>query len=214
MSNHPRKPPDLDKHKSRNSGYSVADPYSPPGGVAIFLILTAAIETAAVVCACLPVIGPQLIRAYKKASGIKSGYPSYGNSSGPSADKMDRLRNWRSKGSKGGSNQFGSLNHITDVDETFHDQTRLDEGGREGDEIRLNDLSARDENSYDSGGTSRGPQWISHAYFADSMTGPMFPQPPSMGSIVIQTDVKVEVCFKVSVRSPGRQHAHQSAPSE
>ena len=177
----------------------MADSLSLPGGVAIFLILTAAIETAAVVCACLPVIGPQLIKAYKKASGTKSGYPSYGNNSGPSADKMDRLRNWRSKSSKGGSNQFGSLNHITDFDETFYYQTRLDDSVREGDEVRLNDLSARGENSYDSGGVSRGPRWISHAYFADNMAGPMFPQPPSMGSIVIQTDVKVEVCsFRVS----------------
>lgn len=181
------------------------DKKDPSWGVAIFLILTAAIETAAVVCACLPVIGPQLIKAYKKASGTKSGYPSYGNNSGPSADKMDRLRNWRSKSSKGGSNQFGSLNHITDFDETFYDQTRLDDSVREGDEVRLNDLSARGENSYDSGGVSRGPRWISHAYFADNMTGPMFPQPPSMGSIVIQTDVKVES----DSRSGGtRVHSH------
>lgn len=157
------------------------------------------------VCACLPVIGPQLIKAYKRASGTKSGYPSYGNSSGPSADKMDRLRNWRSKSAQGGSNQFGSLNHITDIDETFYDQTRQDEGVREGDEIRLNDLSSRDENSYDSGGASRSPQWMSHAYFADSMAGPMFPQPPSMGSIVIHTDVKVEVRSSVIIRSHGRK---------
>lgn len=107
---------------------------------------------------------------------------------------MDRLRNWRIKSSKGGSNQFGSLNHITDIDETFQDQTRMDESFREGDDIRLNDFPARNRNSYDSGGASRGPQWITHAYFADNTTGPIFPQPPSMGSIVIHTDVKVEVC--------------------
>lgn len=163
------------------------------GGVAIFLILTAAIETAAVVCACLPVIGPQLIKAYKKVSGTSSGYPSYGNGSGPSADnKFGLPRNWRSKSTQGGSNQFGSLNHITDIDETFEDQTRLDEGVREGDEIRLNDIVARDENSYDGGGAPRGPQWITHAYFADSITVPVFP-PPSRGRIVVQTDVEVEV---------------------
>jgi hypothetical protein len=153
-----------------------------------------------VVCACLPVIGPQLIRTYKKASGIKSGYPSYGNSGGPSADKMDRLRNWRSKGSKGGSNQFGSLNHITDIDMTVYDQGRMDEGVREGDEIRLNDLSSREENSYDSGGASRSPQWISHTFLEDNTTGPMFSQPPPVGNIIIQTDVKVEVCSKASAR--------------
>lgn len=165
-----------------------------PGGVAIFLVLTAAIETAAVVCACLPVIGPQIIKAYKKVSGASSGYPSYGNSSGPSADnKMDRLRNWRSKSAQGGSNQFGSLNHITDIDETFYDQTRIDESVRDGDEIRLNDLAVRDENSYDGGGASRGPYWIPRTYFADGLTGPVLP-PPAMGRIVVQTEVEVEVC--------------------
>lgn len=181
------------------------------GGVAIFLILTAAIETAAVVCACLPVIGPQLIRAYKKVYGTSSGYPSYGNSSGPSADnKFGLPRSWRSKGAQAGSNQSGSLNHITNIDETFEDQTRLDEGIREGDKIRLNDIVARDENSYDGGGAPRGPQWITHAYFADSTTGPVFP-PLSRGHIVVQTDVEVEVRSSVIVCSSVGQHAHISA---
>lgn len=199
MSNNPRDPPALGQYESTAGGDNVVDSSSPSGGVAIFLILTAAIETAAVVCACLPVIGPQLIRAYKRVSGTKSGYASYGNSSGPSADKMDRLRNWRNKSSKGGSNQFGSLNHITDIDETFHDQTRMDESVREGDEIRLTDFPARNRNSYDSGSASRGPQWITHAYFAENNTGSMFPQPPSLGSIVIHTDFKVEVCSVVFI---------------
>lgn len=190
----------------------MADSNPLPGGVAIFLILTAAIETAAVVCACLPVIGPQLIKAYKKVSGISSGYPSYGNSSGPSADnKFGLPRSWRSKSAQGGSNQFGSLNHITDIDETIDDQTRIDESAREGDEIRLNDLFARDENSYDSGGAPRGPQWITHAYFGDSTIGSVFP-PPSRGRIVVQTDVEVEVRSSVTVCScMKKKHAHQSA---
>ncbi|KAL2275888.1 hypothetical protein FJTKL_01444 [Diaporthe vaccinii] len=166
------------------------DKTDPSWGVAIFLILTAAIETAAVVCACLPVIGPQLIKAYKKVSGTSSGYPSYENSSGPSADnKFGRPRNWRSKSAQGGSNQFGSLNHITDIDETFDDQTRLEGSVREGDEIRLNDLVVCNKNSYDV--ILRGPQWITHNYFADSITGPVFP-PPALGRIVVKTDVNVE----------------------
>lgn len=177
------------------------------GGVAIFLILTAAIETAAVVCACLPVIGPQLIKVYKKVSGTVSNYPSYGDSSGPSADnKMDRMRNWRSKSAQGGSNQFGSLNHITDIDETFSEHTRIDENFRDGDEIRLNSLVSRDEHSYEGSVASRGPRRIAHAYFADSITGPFF-LTPSMGHIVVQTDVEVEVCSSVIVCSSGRQNA-------
>lgn len=203
----------MSDHPQDSSGFSgggVADLNYLPGGVAIFLILTAAIETAAVVCACLPVIGPQLIKAYKKVSGISSGYPSYGNSSGPSADnKFGLPRSWRSKSAQGGSNQFGSLNHITDIDDTIDDQTRIDESAREGDEIRLNDLFVRDENSYDSGGAPHGPQWITNTYFADSTAGPVFP-PPSRGRIVVQTDVEVEVRSSVMVRSCVKQHAHQS----
>ncbi|KAK9415796.1 putative Integral membrane protein [Seiridium unicorne] len=42
------------------------DKLDPSYGVAVFLILTAAEETTAVVCACLPVIGPQLYK-YAKA---------------------------------------------------------------------------------------------------------------------------------------------------
>lgn len=176
----------------RANGGGVADSSSLAGGVAIFLILTAAIETAAVVCACLPVIGPQLIKAYKKYSGTSSAYPSYGNSSGPSADnKFGCPRNWRSKSAQGGSNQFGSLNHITDIDETFDHQSRLEESIREGDEIRLNDLVIRNKNSYDV--ILRGPQWLTRNYFADGITGPVFP-PPAVGGIVVQTDVNVEVC--------------------
>lgn len=176
------------------------------GGVSIFLILTAAIETAAVVCACLPVIGPQLIKAYKKVSGTSSGYPSYGNSSGPSADnKFGRQRNWRSKSAQGGSNQFGSLNHITDIDETFNDQTRREESVREADEIGLNDLVVRNKNSYDV--ILRGPQWITHNYLADSITGPVFP-PPAMGRIVVKTDVNVEVCSPIPFCSSGERPAH------
>lgn len=176
------------------------------GGVSIFLILTAAIETAAVVCACLPVIGPQLIKAYKKVSGTSSGYPSYGNSSGPSADnKFGRPRNWRSKSAQGGSNQFGSLNHITDIDETFSDQTRREESVREADEIGLNDLVVRNKNSYDV--ILRGPQWITHNYLADGITGPVFP-PPAMGRIVVKTDVNVEVCSPIPFCSSGERPAH------
>lgn len=186
----------------------MADSNSLAGGVAIFLILTAAIETAAVVCACLPVIGPQLIKTYKKFSGTSSGYPSYENSSGPSADnKFGRPRNWRSKSAGGGSKQFGSLNHITDVDDTFDDQTRFEESIREGDEIRLNDLVVRNQNSYDQ--ILRGPQWITHSYFADSITGlrPIFP-PPAMRHIVVKTDVNVEVCSPITYCPSGEPPTH------
>ncbi|KAI1076808.1 hypothetical protein F5B20DRAFT_572648 [Whalleya microplaca] len=42
------------------------DKLDPSYGVAVFLILTAAEETTAVVCACLPVIAPQLARKFKR----------------------------------------------------------------------------------------------------------------------------------------------------
>ncbi|KAK6079490.1 ribosomal protein L14 [Seiridium cupressi] len=60
------------------------DKLDPSYGVAVFLILTAAEETTAVVCACLPVIGPQLYKYTKSFrrrnrtshSYVKSAVPS------------------------------------------------------------------------------------------------------------------------------------------
>lgn len=161
--------------KPKVSGDIVADSYSLTGGVAIFLILTAAIETAAVVCACLPVIGPQLIKGYKKLAGTRSDYPSYGNRSGPSADnELVRLRNRRSESTQGGSND---------------DQTGLKGSFRGEDGIQLADLVARDEKSYDEDDASNGPQWRSHAYVEDTRTWPVLP-PPALGRILVQADVE------------------------
>ncbi|KAK2597668.1 hypothetical protein N8I77_012439 [Diaporthe amygdali] len=169
------------------------DKTDPSWGVAIFLILTAAIETAAVVCACLPVIGPQLIKGYKKLAGTRSDYPSYGNSSGPSADnKLVLLQNRRSESTQGGSND---------------DQIGLKGSFRGEDGIQLADFVARDENSYDEGDASNGPQWRSHAFVEDTRTWPVLP-PPALGRVLVQADVEIESGPGSGVRL--HSHLHKS----
>ncbi|KAJ0119853.1 hypothetical protein J7T55_014059 [Diaporthe amygdali] len=169
------------------------DKTDPSWGVAIFLILTAAIETAAVVCACLPVIGPQLIKGYKKLAGTRSDYPSYGNSSGLSADnKLVLLQNRRSKSTQGNSN---------------NDQIGLKGSFRGEDGIQLADFVARDENSYDEGDASNGPHWRSHAFVEDTRTWPVLP-PPALGRVLVQADVEIESGPGSGVRL--HSHLHKS----
>lgn len=165
------------------------------GGVAIFLILTAAIETAAVVCACLPVIGPQIVKLYRRrAAHSRSDYPYYGDSGTPSSKRSARLRNWRSRGGgggggggppgQGGFTQFGSLNHITDLDETI--ATHHDDGGsgRYGDEVELTSVPADHQNL---GGRDDSWERALHAFVPDSSL------PQKQGQILVRTDVEVEV---------------------
>lgn len=180
-------------------------PPPPPGGVAIFLILTAAIETAAVVCACLPVIGPQVVRLYRRKDAAKrSAYPYYGDSAAPSSKRSARLRNWRSRaggghgGGGGGFTQFGSLNHITDLDETInYDRTHDDDGGREGDdEVELAGIAPG--HHQDARGSGDDWQRVLRAHAvpgqSSTRTGALSP-PQSPGQILVRTDVEVEVGF-------------------
>lgn len=71
--------------------------------MANFIIFTAAEETTAVVCACLPVIGPQVYRSFKrtvKGAGSSARYPSH---------VSVQLRTWHSPD---GFHRFDSQNHI------------------------------------------------------------------------------------------------------
>ncbi|KAM0815891.1 putative Integral membrane protein [Seiridium cardinale] len=117
------------------------DKLDPSYGVAVFLILTAAEETTAVVCACLPVIGPQLYK-YTKAfrhrnraghSYVKTAVPS---SLDVASGGKSGSRNWRSKHS---FRRVISVNHMPTT--VGAELTRLD-GTEVGDHIHLTSIEA------------------------------------------------------------------------
>ncbi|KAK4248351.1 hypothetical protein C7999DRAFT_40490 [Corynascus novoguineensis] len=86
------------------------DKTDPSYGVANFLILTAAEETCAVVCACLPVIGPQAYR-YLKRTVKGSGDGSYRSYASHNHYMSPQLATWHSS-EEGGFQRFGSENYI------------------------------------------------------------------------------------------------------
>ncbi|KAK9769851.1 putative Integral membrane protein [Seiridium cardinale] len=117
------------------------DKLDPSYGVAVFLILTAAEETTAVVCACLPVIVPQLYK-YTKAfrhrnrtghSYVKTAVPS---SLDVASGGKSGSRNWRSKHS---FRRVISVNHMPTT--MGAELTRLD-GTEVGDHIHLTSIEA------------------------------------------------------------------------
>ncbi|KAI1377109.1 hypothetical protein F4677DRAFT_67679 [Hypoxylon crocopeplum] len=96
------------------------DKTDPSYGVAVFLILTAAEETTAVVCACLPVIAPQLLRKFK-AKTRNNSY-AYANKGNPNSSERRSARGFK---------RVASVNHIwtmpTDIDVTKLDGTQEDD---------------------------------------------------------------------------------------
>ncbi|KAI1388759.1 uncharacterized protein F4822DRAFT_443590 [Hypoxylon trugodes] len=89
------------------------DKNDPSYGVAVYLILTAAEETTAVVCACVPVIAPQLLRIYRGNSRDKS-YVYQRNADQGSGKQSSR-----------GFKRVVSLNHIWTMPTTI-DASRVD----------------------------------------------------------------------------------------
>ncbi|KAI1805748.1 hypothetical protein F4811DRAFT_514219 [Daldinia bambusicola] len=88
------------------------DKTDPSYGVAVFLILTAAEETLAIVCASLPVIVPQMAKKFKARAGGSS-YTYDKNAAQASADR------WGARGFK----RVASLNHIWTMQTTV-DQSK------------------------------------------------------------------------------------------
>jgi hypothetical protein len=81
-------------------------------GVANFLIFTAAEETAAVVCACLPVIGPQAYKFLKRRHGKgASGGSSSGRYNQYVSSGSARQRGWH-RHATDGFHRFGSEHHV------------------------------------------------------------------------------------------------------
>ncbi|KUI56367.1 hypothetical protein VP1G_03751 [Cytospora mali] len=170
------------------------DKTDPSWGVAIFLILTASIETIAVVCACIPVIGPYLVKKLRRQPGTKPGYPSYGSSSTP------RLRNWRSRSVHDGFTRFGSLNHVTDLDATI-DQSWNTTEGTQGDEIQLKSFAGKEGVTDIGDGAPDHLKWpVPHTYIQENVGAPEMPT-PGLGQIHVRTDVEVE-------RGPEMQAEH------
>ncbi|OTB11375.1 hypothetical protein K445DRAFT_26733 [Daldinia sp. EC12] len=122
------------------------DKTDPSYGVAVFLILTAAEETVAVVCASLPVIVPQLVKRYKGKAGGSS-YVYDQNAAQASSEKR----------SARGFKRVASLNHIWTMQTTV-DGSKIDNSHEDG--IPLNTIkvpgnSVLKDDSHDSASTHR-----------------------------------------------------------
>ncbi|KAI0845762.1 hypothetical protein F5Y00DRAFT_255076 [Daldinia vernicosa] len=96
------------------------DKTDPSYGVAVFLILTAAEETTAVVCASLPVIVPQLVRRFKARTGSNS-YVYDKNAAQASSERR----------SARGFKRMASLNHIWTMPTTV-DASKVDNSNEDG----------------------------------------------------------------------------------
>ncbi|KAF7531386.1 hypothetical protein G7054_g8919 [Neopestalotiopsis clavispora] len=116
------------------------DKTDPSWGVAVFLILTAAEETTAVVCACLPIIGPLLYRHYRIFRGKSNKSRSTGNTGSLDVEGQNHVRsssrNWRSRQS---FKRVMSVNHIPT---SIGGLTKMD-GTIDGDRIHLTSIEAK-----------------------------------------------------------------------
>lgn len=173
------------------------DKTDPSWGVTIFLILTVSIETIAVVCACIPVIGPRMVKNLRIKHVTKPSDPSHGRSNTP------HLRNWRNGSGHDGFTRFGSLNHVTDLEATI-DQSWNDGRGIRGDSTQLTSFSGNNGVLDNAGDASDHLQWtVPHTYIQDSMGSPDSMR-PGLGKIHVRTDVEIE-------RSPELQAEHHSS---
>lgn len=175
------------------------------GGVAVFLILTAAEETTAVVCACLPITGPLLYRHFRVWRGKNSKIRSSGNDGSLSLQAhsggKSGSRNWRTRKS---FKRVISINHIPT---SIGGLTRLDDGTSDGDQMHLTSIQSKAPasapESIDSGLdilTNGGREDIEAGnvvvtYPVDEIEGKQGCSPSSNG-IRVQTDVDVGVVDK------------------
>ncbi|KAK6214346.1 hypothetical protein LQW54_004574 [Pestalotiopsis sp. IQ-011] len=117
------------------------DKADPSWGVAVFLILTAAEETTAVVCACLPITGPLLYRQFRVWRDKNSKIRSSGNDGSLSLQAhsggKSGSRNWRTRKS---FKRVISINHIPT---SIGVLTRLDDPTADGDQMHLTSIQTK-----------------------------------------------------------------------
>ncbi|XXG95046.1 hypothetical protein Hte_001306 [Hypoxylon texense] len=166
------------------------DKTDPSYGVAVFLILTAAEETTAVVCACLPVIVPQLVRMFRGKTKRVS--YSYDNNGGPMSSERRSGRGFK---------RVASVNHIWSIPATM-DASKLDRPHDDdvpltSVEITSNAVPKLSDQDSDSDYTRRQragdvESQTDHSY-SPSHSGDVVPGIPAPGDIHVRTDISVQV---------------------
>ncbi|KAI1471581.1 uncharacterized protein F4812DRAFT_184487 [Daldinia caldariorum] len=176
------------------------DKTDPSYGVAVFLILTAAEETLAVVCASLPVIVPQIVKKYKGRAGGSS-YVYDRNAAQASSERR----------SARGFRRVASLNHIwtmqTTVDDTKVTCSQEDDIPLTTVEATAN--SATKDNSHDNtpnyiqyqpqGRRENTMSQVNDSYlptqFQDGgqVTQARNIESPAPGDIYVRTDIQIQV---------------------
>ncbi|KAI0378280.1 hypothetical protein F5Y04DRAFT_291085 [Hypomontagnella monticulosa] len=174
------------------------DATDPSYGVAVFLVLTAAEETLAVVCACVPVLVPQLVKSYKGRARNNT-YASDRNGDHNSSDRRS-------------SRGFKRIHHLwtipTTIDGTKADVTIHD------DYIPLTDIDITRDGTPKHGDQHRTSEYITHqrcdregdpqnqtarsrvASYPHSINQTEWVQKPSTpppGDIHVRTDIQVQV---------------------
>ncbi|KAI2607920.1 hypothetical protein GGR54DRAFT_396878 [Hypoxylon sp. NC1633] len=177
------------------------DKSDPSYGVAVFLILTAAEETTAVVCACLPVIVPQIVKKFRskreKGNSVPGQYVNQASSERRSARGFKRVT---------------SMNHIwsmpTTIDNSKFDGSNEDDMPLNGIEITGNSTpkpDTQDDTSDPMRRQGRGREDVEsqsdHSYLSPNLQdinrNGRVAEP---GGIHVQTDIQVQVVKGVSDR--------------
>ncbi|KAI0882499.1 uncharacterized protein GGS22DRAFT_195771 [Annulohypoxylon maeteangense] len=170
------------------------DKTDPSYGVAIFLILTATEETTAVVCACLPVIFPQVAREFR--NHVRNNSYIYDGNRGQGSSEQQSSRGFK---------RVVSLNHIwTTVGASKMGTTHDDGITLHSVEVTGNSTLRNDERD----GTSDHTQhpyyqmtnmgqpehgYLSHPYNTNYVNQTAEPRVISQNNIHVRTDVQVHV---------------------
>ncbi|KAL7626385.1 hypothetical protein AAE478_003157 [Parahypoxylon ruwenzoriense] len=160
------------------------DKTDPSYGVAVFLILTAAEETTAVVCACLPVVVPQLVRKFRGKVGNNS-YAYDKNAVQVSSERR----------SARGFKRVTSLNHMWSIPATI-EASKID--GAHDDDIPLTSVEIT-VNPTSKGSDRDIENQPEHSYLSSRphdtrQVGRAGGQgKPTPGDIHVRTDIQVQV---------------------
>ncbi|KAI1460857.1 hypothetical protein F4805DRAFT_477974 [Annulohypoxylon moriforme] len=167
------------------------DKTDPSYGVTIFLILTAAEETTAVVCACLPVIFPQIVR--KLRSRARNNSYIYDGNRGQDSSGQQSSRGFK---------RVVSLNHIwTTMDASKMGTTHDDGIPLNSVEIIGNSASRNSDRDGASDHTQRHVKdkghpehtYLSRPYNTGHVNQAIDPRVPSPSNIHVRTDIQVHV---------------------
>ncbi|KAK7753899.1 hypothetical protein SLS62_003996 [Diatrype stigma] len=159
-------------------------------GVAVFLILTAAEETTAIVCACLPVIVPQIVRQYRRRKASHSYVHDSSVVQGSSGKRSSR-----------GFMRVASLNHMwtvpTSINASKIDGTHDDDIPLTRVEITGNHSASKgsDRERHDRTGENDNttPSSTPHAQATDNNSCAEAPAPIAPGDIHVRTDIRIDV---------------------